>query len=155
MSTLDSIATLNTLLQHATHERDTALAALQQAEAAAEAARRQAEQLLGYRVEYRERWGSHFRGSGTIELLHCYQGFAGRLDQAIGQQDQAVKNAEARVERARALCVAREQRVAAVRKLIERRRAELDRAAGRREQRQLDEAAARQGAARSAAFSSQ
>lgn len=145
---MDSLATLATVLQHAQTERDQALAALRQAEAAAKAAHQQHEQLHSYRGEYRERWTQRFRQQGTVELLHCYQGFAGRLDQAITLQNQSADQADVRLQKARELLLAKEQRMAAVGKLIERRRTELQRINERREQRQTDETASRLGQAR-------
>ncbi len=145
---MDSLATLATVLQHAQTERDQALAALRQAEAAAKAAHQQHEQLHSYRGEYRERWTQRFRQQGTVELLHCYQGFAGRLDQAITLQNQSADQADVRLQKARELLLAKEQRMAAVGKLIERRRTELQRINERREQRQTDETASRLGHAR-------
>lgn len=145
---MDSLATLATVLQHAQSERDQALAALRQAEALALAARQQREQLQTYRVEYRERWTTRFRQEGTVALLHCYQGFAGRLDQAVSMQSHTATQADLRLQRARELALAKEMRVAAVGKLIERRRVELQRIANRREQGQTDETAARLGLAR-------
>jgi flagellar FliJ protein len=145
-----STETLETVLEHARAERDAAFAGLRQAEAAAAAARGQAEQLETYRADYRRRWTGRFRESGTIGLLQCVQGFAGRLDQAIAMQSDAVRQSEARVERARAALLERERRVAAVEKLIARRQAEIRLDADRREQRQTDETAARLSAARGA-----
>lgn len=145
---MDSLATLATVLQHAQNERDQALLALRKAEATAQAARQQGEQLHHYRGEYRERWSARFRESGPVELLHCYRGFAGRLDQAITMQTQTTAQAEQRLLKARDVLLAKEQRVAAVTKLIERRQAELLRAAERREQRQTDETASRVGQVR-------
>jgi flagellar FliJ protein len=144
---MDSIATLNTVLEHARSQRDAALAALRRAQASAEAARTQADQLGGYRCEYRQRWTERFREPGSIELLQCVQGFAGRLDQAIAMQSNTVRQTELRLQQARELVLAREQRVAAIGKLIERRLAEARRDADRREQRQLDEASTRIGMA--------
>ncbi|WP_395699100.1 flagellar export protein FliJ [Aquabacterium sp.] len=140
---MQSSATLNTLLEQAEAERDAQAAVLRQCEAAAAQARQQIEQLNAYRAQYQQRWTSQFRQAGAIELVQCYQGFSQRLDQAITMQNQVTTQAEARVQQARAALVAHEQRVAAVRKLIERRRAEQQRLADRREQRSTDEAAQR------------
>lgn len=152
--TMNSILLLQTVLQRAEADRDTALAVLRHAEALMQQAEQQARQLHDYRSDYDQRWTARFRESGTTALLHCHRGFGDRLDHAIGHQQANTQQLGNRVLQAREVLLSREQRVAAVRKLIERRRAELDRAAGRHEQRQLDEAAARQGAARDAAFSS-
>lgn len=140
---MESLATLNTLLEQAEGERDAAQTVLRNCEAAAAAAQAQADQLAAYRAEYQQRWSAHFRQPGAIEVLQCYQGFSQRLEQAITQQSHAAAQAQARVAQARAQLVAREQRVAAVRKLIERRQAEQRRVADRREQRSTDEAAQR------------
>lgn len=144
---MDSLATLATVLQHAQSERDQAVAALRQAEAAAQAAQQQNAQLQTYRGEYHERWSSQFRHEATVPLLECYQGFGGRLDQAITMQTHTATQADTRVQKAREVVLAKELRVAAVTKLIERRRAELQHMAARRDQRQTDETAARLGQA--------
>ncbi|MCK6421557.1 MAG: flagellar export protein FliJ [Aquabacterium sp.] len=140
---MQSLATLQTLLQQAEAERDAAQALLAQLERARAQAEAQAEQLTQYREQYQQRWSAQFRRSGAIELLQCYQGFSGRLDQACSMQGQAADQALVRVDQARAELIAREQRVAAVRKLIERRQTEQHRRAERREQVASDEAAAR------------
>lgn len=145
---MDSLRTLATVLEHAERERDDAMARLRQAETALRNAQTQAEQLRQYRGEYQQRWNERFRQPGTIELLHCVQGFGQRLDQAVTMQSHSASQAESRLAQARELLLAREQRVAAVRKLIERRQGELRRVAERRDQRQTDEAAARAGSLR-------
>jgi flagellar FliJ protein len=146
--------TLTTLLRHAESERDAALVALRQAEAAAAAAAEQADQLEDYRTGYRQRWSTRFREPGAIGLLHCYQGFGQRLDQAIHLQQRHADQFETRLQLAREALLAREQRVAAVRKLIERRQAEQQRVGSQREQRSADEAAQRQASHRPLPFSS-
>lgn len=134
---------LKTLLEHAEGERDTALAALRDAEAAAARQDAQAAQLGEYQQQYRERWSAHFRQATPVALLQCHHGFAQRLEQAIAQQQQQCQQAAQRVARARLLVQQREQRVAAVRKLIERRLQAAQLQAGRRDQKQTDEAAQR------------
>lgn len=140
---MDANASLTTLLEQAEADRDAALQVLRQCEAAAASAAAQAEQLLAYRGQYQQRWSTQFRHTGTVELLQCYQGFGQRLEVAINHQAQVQAQTQARAENARRELLAREQRVAAVRKLIERRQAEQLRVAERREQRATDEAAAR------------
>lgn len=140
---MDSLATLHTVLEHARHQRDLAQAAMQQAQAAAAAARAQSEQLDGYRQEYRQRWSTRLREPSPVALLQHVQAFSGRLDHAIDLQAASVRQSEQRVSQARDRLLACEQRLAAVGKLIERRQAQLQRAADRREQKALDEAAAR------------
>lgn len=140
---MQSLATLNTLLQQAEVERDTAQAAAHQFDTAATQAEAQAQQLTEYRTQYQQRWSTQFRQSGAIELVQCYQGFSQRLEQAIELQTRAAQKMRERAEQARLYLVACEQRVAAVRKLIERRQAEHRRTAERREQRATDEVAQR------------
>jgi flagellar FliJ protein len=140
---LHSVALLQTLLQRAESERDTAALALRQAEALVAQADEQGRALNTYRGEYDQRWTARFQESGTPELLHCHRGFGQRLDQAIAHQQLNTQHLGNRVQQARNLLLAREQRVAAVRKLIARRESELQAIASRRDQRTTDEAAQR------------
>jgi flagellar FliJ protein len=103
------------------------------------------QQLSDYRTEFDERWMTRFRSAGTTELLHCQRGFGQRLNQAIAAQQSNTQQLGNRVELARALLIAREQRVAAVQKLMARRYADAQKIAARRDQRHTDEAAQRHG----------
>ncbi len=140
---LNSIALLQALLQRSEGERDAALGQLRQAESLVAQAQAQAQNLRDYRGEYDQRWQTRFRASGTPELLHCHRGFGQRLDHAIAVQTSQADQLCNRVQRARDLLLAREMRVAGVRKLIARRQAELQKIAARRDQRSTDEAAQR------------
>ncbi len=140
---MSDLHALQTLLAHAEKERDQALAALQRADEADARARAQADQLRQYRGEYHQRWGERFAQSGTVALLQCHHGFGQRLDQAIDQQQRSCQGTSQRVAQARALLLQREQRLAAVRKLIERRVETAARVAERRDQKRTDEAAQR------------
>jgi flagellar FliJ protein len=142
MST-QNLQTLTILLERAEGERDTALAHLQALMQQAEQARGQAEQLGRYRSEYQTRWGQQFARSTTIDIMGCYQNFGQRLDQAITQQGSVTAYADQRVERAAAAVRELEMRVASVRKLLERRRFEMNRALERQDQKATDEQAAR------------
>lgn len=141
---MDSIALLTTLLQRAEAERDNAQQVLRQAESLQAHAQAQADQLHSYRSEFDQRWTLRFRQEGSRELLDCRQAFGERLEQAISGQVSSAQQLGHRVALARKALLQREQRVAVVRKLIERRRVELDRIARRHEQRSEDEAALRQ-----------
>lgn len=134
---------LRTLLQHAESERDAALQPLRQAEQRRQAAEDQARALNHYRGQYHQRWSQQFRQGGAVEILHCYQSFNQRLEQAVQMQHNNTQQLAADVERARSLLAQREMRVASVRKLIERREAEARRGADRREQKAADETAQR------------
>ena len=85
-STPESLQSLQLLLEQAERERDAARLALRQAEDGERRAHDQAEQLDAYRRDYLARWGAQPGRAGTVELLHCYQGFMARLDQAQTQQ---------------------------------------------------------------------
>jgi flagellar FliJ protein len=138
-----SIPMLQTLLERAEHERDLAAAALRDAEALVAQAEQQAQALHSYRSDYDQRWTARFQQAGTPELLHCHRGFGQRLDHAITHQQANTRHLGNRVQQARSLLLAREQRVAAVRKLITRRLAEGQRLAERRDQHATDDAAQR------------
>jgi len=136
--------TLQVLLERAVAERDQAQRALVDVMARARAAQAQADTLLQYRGEYEQRWSGEFaKGGSSVDILQCYQVFSGRLEEAITSQGQRALQAELRVEGARARLAALEMRVASVTKLIERRRAELQRIAARQEQKFGDELSAR------------
>lgn len=137
---------LQTLLQRAEDERDSAAALLRQVEGQLRAAEAQARQLHDYRSEFDSRWTQRFQssGQGTRSLLQCHQSFGQRLGDAISQQQGQTQHVAHRVQRAKNALLQREQRVAAVRKLIERRQAELLHIADRRAQRNEDEMAQRQ-----------
>lgn len=131
------------LLAQTERQRDLALADHLKAQSVRDAAQAQAEQLVAYRRDYEQRWSAQFCREGRIELVRCYQGFMERLTQAVEQQVRIAASLGEQAEQANATLRQREQQLAAVRKLIERRLAE-DRATGlRHEQKQSDELAAR------------
>jgi flagellar FliJ protein len=135
------VTALHTLLARAEAERDQLMAAHRRAEEQARRVQAQAEQLRGYRSDYQARWSGQFSRQGAIEIVHCYQSFMQRLDEALAQQQRQVEATEAQRQRLRQALLAAETRVASVRKLMERRQAELRLAQERRDQRQTDEAA--------------
>ena len=149
----DHIEPLRSLAAHARRERDAAMARLVQAQLAHRTALAQGEQLATYRDEYKQRWSTRFTQGTSTLVLQCYQGFAGRLEQAIAHQTHAVRQAELREQQARAALVRLEQRAAAVDKLIERRLAEQGQKHRRVEQHASDESAGRRHAARRSAES--
>ncbi|MBO9689490.1 flagellar export protein FliJ [Roseateles chitosanitabidus] len=138
-----NLQALNVLLERAEAERDEALRFLQEAQSRASSARSQHDQLSQYRTDYTSRWTQEFTRQTTVSMLGCYQNFGQRLDQAIGQQAGIADYADQRLSAARDVLRERELRVASVRKLIERRRAEAMRSQMRQEQRATDEQAAR------------
>jgi flagellar FliJ protein len=144
---------LKLLQERASQERDRAAGELRRSEDLLQRTRLLAEQLGSYRVEYTQRWSTQFGRGGAIEIVHCYQSFMQRLDEAVVQQQQQTEAAEQGVVAARQKLLQAELRAASVGKLIERREAEHKRSLHRREQRQNDEIA-QQLARRRAAMSS-
>src|SRR6218665_2384834 len=138
-----NLQTLRILLERAESERDEALRQLQDVQARADAARAQHGQLTQYRGEYQQRWSQQFARQGTMDIVACYQNFGGKLDQAIDSQGLVATHAGQRCARARETLRELETRVAAIRKLIERRQLESRRAPQRQEQKATDEQAAR------------
>ncbi|MDP1902199.1 MAG: flagellar export protein FliJ [Rubrivivax sp.] len=132
---------LHTLLEHAEHQRDEALATLQQAEEATRRLREQSAQLHTYRDEYRQRNPAGGGRSTSIDILRTHQNFMQRLDQALAQLQGQIEAAESRSTRLRGELLARETRVASVRKLLERRGQETQRVTARQDQRRSDDAA--------------
>ena len=140
---MNPLQPLLALMAQTERERDEALARAQQATQAQQAADTQTEQLLAYRREYEQRWSTQFRSEGAIELVHCYRGFMDRLTQAVEQQQRIAQHAALQVERTRGALAEQELRVASVRKLVDRRRREMNLGAERAEQKQTDEFASR------------
>jgi len=136
-----SLDALNLLLERATQERDRLAVELRRGEEVLLRARHQGEQLGSYRGEYAQRWSAQFGRGGAIEIVHCYQSFMQRLDEALAQQQRHIDAAERGVAAVRQALMQAEIRVASVKKLIERRQAEMARQQQRRDQRQTDETA--------------
>ena len=140
---MDRTQILHTLLEREERRRDEAIQAWRESQRQAQAAHEQADALVTYRGEYRKRWAAQFAKAAPIEIVRCYHGFVGRLDQAITAQQGTAEMADARERQAQALVHQRELKLATVRRLIERRQHSALQQAQRREQRGMDEAAQR------------
>lgn len=134
---------LQTLLEAEERRRDDAAHVAQQCAQAWQRAQAQAEQLRGYEADYRARWSPQALGSTPMPQLHEYTRFMQRLHEAQQQQAAQVQAAQARLEQAQAALRERETRLAAVRKLLQRRQGDALRRSAQREQKQLDELAQR------------
>jgi flagellar FliJ protein len=134
-------AALQPLLEHCERQRDDMLLALQRAEAHARRLQQQADQLGAYRADYERRGPTQAGRSSGMDVVNVHTGFIGRLGQALEQHQGQQQGAEAQVQRLRAALLPLELRVAAVRKLLERRDLAQRGVESRREQRQTDEAA--------------
>jgi flagellar protein FliJ len=141
MSTAQTQQALQTVLERAVAERDEATAQLYLLLENSRRLGSQREQLVNYRSEYQARWTMQFKQLATMEVVHSYQAFVERLDHAIGQLDQQVLAASKQADHAHAALLARETRVASVRKLLERRLGEAAQKTAAREQRHSDELA--------------
>lgn len=141
--TRQSIVALQALREQAERGRDQALMQLEQARRALDRTEQQAAQLSGYRHETQQRWQAQFRSGAAITLVHCYHDFVSRLHGAEVHSASGVQSARARMEAAQADLRDAELRLASVERLIERREDALGHGLRQREQRQLDEAAAR------------
>ena len=69
-----------------------------------------------------------------MDILQCYRSFMQRLDQAVAMQTRQAEQAELQLAQARRELLESELRVASVRKLIERRAAEMAHVGRQREQ---------------------
>jgi len=133
-------AALAALTALAERERNAAMFEAKRLEIEHRNAQRQAEQLLAYRADYELRWSRGFADAGgAIAIVHCYQGFMARLEGAIDAQQRLVAIAAQRLADAQAQWQQQETRVAAIRKLQERRGAQQRSADTRHEQRLQDE----------------
>lgn len=138
-------SSLLVVLETAEKARDEAVAELEGARRACDAARQQAQSLTDWRRDYQQRWQNQFRQTGGMEIMRCYQDFMLRLGDAVSEQDRRVELAKAHMDRCRNLLLERERKVAAVTQLLERRQAELLVRQNRQEQKATDEVAARSG----------
>ena len=134
---------LLTLLVQCEGERDSVQAELLRVSALHQSAQAQSDQLLTYRRDYEARWTLQFQSASSITLVQCYLGFMQRLNLAVEQQQHVATQTALHVERARSDLVAKELRVATVRKLLERRGNEDRVAQARKDQKISDEFAAR------------
>ncbi|GAB2747785.1 hypothetical protein GCM10027019_28550 [Melaminivora jejuensis] len=139
---MSSLQSFIVAIQLAERRRDAARQTVSNLQNARAAAQGQLDQLQGYAQETQGRWGaSEGRVMQPVVLQHHHQ-FMGRLEHAIGLQGQVVRTQDQRVAGARQTLLQAELRLASLRKVLERRQAELALAQQRREQKATDERAA-------------
>jgi len=141
---MSSLNALSVAIEAASRQRDEARQALQNTEAAQQAARDQLEQIEGYARATEARWGVRADTAMQPEVMYHHYQFMNRLGHAAGIQTGVVGDQARRVEAARQALLQAELRVASLRKVLDARRQELERAQMRREQKQTDERAALQ-----------
>jgi len=132
----------------AERQRDAARQALANVQGARQAAQAQLQQLTGYAAETQDRWGLKAGAAVQPEVMHHHYHFMGRLDHAIDLQTRTLGGQDQRVAQARQALLQAELRLASLRKVLERRQAELAQQQQRREQKQTDERASQRAAAR-------
>lgn len=141
------MSALNALIvavEIASRKRDEARQALREAQAVQQAAQAQLSQLQDYARETEQRWGMQADTTVKPEVMFHHYQFMGRLDHAAGLQTSVVGDQAARVEQAQRTLMETELRLASLRKVLEARRLELERAQARMDQKQTDERAAMQ-----------
>ena len=148
MSTLNA---LTVAVEVASRKRDEARRLLQDAQGAQQAAQDQLNQLQGYARETEGRWGMRADAAVQPEVMFHHYQFMDRLGHAVGLQTGVVGDHASRVQDATRTLLDAELRLASLRKVLERRRADLLREQQRREQKQTDELASQRAAARAGA----
>lgn len=141
MSALTSLAVA---VEVASRKRDDARQVLQDVLAAQQAARSQLDQLEDYARETQARWGMKADTAVKPEVMYHHYQFMERLGHAAGMQSGVVGEHATRVETARRSLLEAELRLASLRKVMDKRRHDLDMAEMRRDQKQTDERAALQ-----------
>lgn len=131
-------------VEMAERKRDDARQALQDARNARQAAQQQLDQIESYAQETQNRWG--LRADATVKpevMYHHYQ-FMDRLAHASGLQSGVVGDQAGRVDAAVHALLQAELRVTSLKKVVEKRRREMEQLQARRDQKQTDERASLQ-----------
>ncbi len=129
-------------VEMAERQRDAARQALQDLQRARTASEAQLQQLQNYAQETEGRWGMRADATVKPEVMYHHYQFMARLGHAVGLQNNVIGEQDGRVRAAGQALLQAELRVAALRKVVERRRHELGQAEARRDQKQTDERAA-------------
>ncbi|WP_210542258.1 flagellar export protein FliJ [Rhodoferax sp. PAMC 29310] len=139
MSILNS---LSLAIDLATRKKDQAVMVLQHLQRMHEANQNQMGQLESYAAETEHKWAVTAQAGSTPELMgHHYQ-FMARLHHAISLQQDVLGGSAQKVEAARRLTMDGELRLASLRLVLKKKKADLGQLQGRREQKQMDEFAA-------------
>lgn len=142
---------LQPLLDHSRHRMDAAQRALQVLEQQEQAARRRLDELQGFRQEYRDRLTHSASGGMHIHLMRDFHAFLAKIDAAIRQQTQLVHDTHARWQTAHKQWLDERQKVKAYEVLAQRHHQREVQHAERRDQRLMDEHAAKAVMTRSSA----
>lgn len=142
---------LSVAVELAGRKRDEAGQALAQLLRRHEHAVQQLEQLESYAADTQGRWSVSSQSTTSPQIVTHYYQFMARLDQTIVLQQAVIADAQRQCQAARLVLLDADVYLAALRRLLERRRLEQARLAARREQKQTDEFANRRRVAAHAA----
>lgn len=135
MSTLRRPEELNSMIRHAEHQEQTAQVQWVKAKKKAQAARRQLQELRDYAADYQ----AQAVNAGNVGDLVNRKQFAGRLEQAIQQQESACQQAEHAVHAYLLRWRKQQQNLKALERLKDERLKAVAQRQARVEQRALDE----------------
>ena len=141
MSVLKSVALAIDL---ATAKRDQAGRVLAQLNRAHLFAQDQMAQLEVYAAETDTKWTTAAQISATPELMRHHYQFMGRLYQAIELQKGVLESSSLKVNTAKQQLLEADFRLASLKLVLEKKKADLSQLQSRREQKQMDEFAAMQ-----------
>ena len=139
-----STAQLETLIDLARRESDDVAKRLGVALKALDDARSKAEMLVGYRDDYANRFQSSMAAGMTPMAYRNFQAFLDKLDQAIKGQQELVQHALRRSEHEKTVWQASERKRMSYVTLADRARDEALKLEAKRDQKAMDEHAARQ-----------
>jgi flagellar FliJ protein len=136
---------LGTLIELATKETDEAAKRLGKSMVAAEETEKKLALLMQYREDYAMRFQNNLTAGGLSAMgYHNFQVFLGKLDLAIESQQQVVREAHKRVEHERSAWQAGERKRMSYGTLASRADKAQQLKDSKRDQKQMDEHAARQ-----------
>lgn len=141
MSILKSVALAIDL---ATAKRDQAGRVLAQLNRAHVFAQDQMTQLEVYAAETDTKWTTAAQISATPELMRHHYQFMGRLYQAIALQKDVLENSNIKMSAAKQQLLEADFRLASLKMVLDKKKADLSQLQSRREQKQMDEFAAMQ-----------
>lgn len=135
---------LGTLIELATRDTDEAAKRLGKCMKAAEECEQKLELLKQYRDDYAARFQQNLSAGLTASGYRNYQQFLDKLEQAIGSQQQVVRDAHGRVEREKKAWQDCERKRMSYGTLADRADKAQQIKDNKRDQKQMDEHAARQ-----------
>jgi flagellar FliJ protein len=135
---------LDTLIELAQRDTDDAAKRLGVALKAVDDAEQKLKMLLGYRDDYATRLEAAQVAGITPMAYHNFVAFMGKLDNAINGQREVIKHAQHKSALEKTAWQASERKRLSYRTLNERAAAEALRVENKRDQKQMDEHAARQ-----------